>query len=324
MAFTLQHACDLLMNARRSGRLPHALLVTGAALAGTHELALFMARELNGANAETIESLRHPMCRVVRPGSKSRRILIEDIRSIEPFLQLKAEPDETKFVAILEADRINEQAANAFLKTLEEPPPQTLIVLITAQPSQLLPTILSRCIRLDLRDPGNGVTLTEAQRQFLPYVERAMDGMGSDVAALALRGALLEFLAQRRENISDHLLHALKEEAKAISAGTDVKDWEASQKDATTALIETEYLGERSRVMYLLTLCLGQAVLVASHAPDVDPVVPSVRKVAERFTVAQLLRRMRAVEKLRGDLEYNVHEGLAVDRRLLEAFGAEV
>lgn len=324
MAFTLHHACDLLMNARRSGRLPHALLVTGSALAGTHELALFLAKELNGACAETLECLRHPMCRVVRPGSKSRRILIEDMRAIEPFLQLKAEPNETKFVVISEADRINEQAANAFLKTLEEPPPQTLIVLLTAHPSQLLPTILSRCIRLDLREPGSGITLTEAQRQFLPYVECAMDGMGSDVTALVLRGALLEFLAQRRETISENLMHALKEEAKAISAGTDIKDWEASQKDATTALIETEYLGERSRVMDLLTLCLGQAVLAASHAPDLEPIVPSVQKAAEKFTVAQLLRRMKSVEKLRGDLEFNVHEGLAVDRRLLEAFGAEV
>lgn len=322
MAFTFQHACELLSAAQRSGRLPHALLVTGSASSGTHELALFLARKLNGCRAETLESLRHPMCRVLSPGSKSRRILIDDMRSIEPFLQLKADPGKTKFVAIVEADRINEQAANAFLKTLEEPPAQTLIVLITAHPSRLLATILSRCIRLDLRDAAGEPALTEVQRQFLPSVVKALEGMGSDLAALALRTALLDFLAQRRESITNSLQCALKDEAKAISVGTGVKDWEASRKEENVALIETEYLAERTGVLDLLSLCLGQSVLLASHAPDVKPLALVIRRVAEQFPVKHLIRRMKAVDALRRDLEFNVHEGLAVDRRLLEAFGA--
>ncbi len=322
MAFTQKQATALLQHARRSGRLPHALLFTGSEAAGTHGLALELARELNGAQAEAVESLRHPMCRVIRPGSKSRSILIADIRSVEPFLTLRAEEGATKLVIILEADRMKEEAANAFLKTLEEPPPQTLIVLISAQPSRLLPTILSRCVRMDLRESDTRTRLSEVQKRFLPAVASALPMLGSDVAALALRADFQALLTERKDAISDRLFSALKAEAKTIAEGTDIRDWEARQKDATTALIETEYLGEREQMLELLSLCLGQAVLLASHAPDVQPLCAEIAGVAAGHSVADLTRRMRAVDALRQDLNFNVNEALAMDNRLLSIIGA--
>ncbi len=321
MAFTQQQAISLLQHARQSGRLPHALLFTGSEAAGTHALALSLARELNGARADAVESLRHPMCRVVRPGSKSRSILIADIRSVEPFLTLRAEEGATKLVIILEADRMKEEAANAFLKTLEEPPPQTLIVLISAQPSRLLPTILSRCVRLDLRDADTRTRLSEVQKLFLPAVATALPLLGSDIAALALRADFQELLTRRKDDITDRLTTALKAEARAIAEGTDIRDWEARQKDATTALIETEYLREREEMLELLSLCLGQAVLLASHAPDEQPLTPEIAGVAARHSVSDLTRRMRAVDSLRQDLNFNVNEALAMDNRLIDIIG---
>ncbi len=321
MAFTQKQATALLQHARRSGRLPHALLFTGSETAGTHGLALTLAHELNGAHAESLENLRHPMCRVIRPGSKSRSILIADIRSVEPFLTLRAEEGTTKLVIILEADRMKEEAANAFLKTLEEPPPQTLIVLISAQPSRLLPTILSRCVRMNLRDSDTRTRLTEVQSLFLPAVAAALPQLGADVAALALRADFQALLTQRKDAITERLTAALKAEARAIAEGTDIRDWEARQKDATTALIETEYLREREEMLELLALCLGQAALLASHAPDVQPLTPEIAGVAARHSVADLTRRMRAVDALRQDLNFNVNEALAMDNRLLDIIG---
>lgn len=321
MSFSLQQAKQLLMHARRSGRLPHALLLTGSATAGTHQLALALAEELNGVRAETLETLRHPMCRVLRPGSKSRKILIEDIRGVEPFLALRAAEGETKLVIILEADRMMEEAANAFLKTLEEPPPQTIIILITEQPSRLLITILSRCVRVPLHEPSNALHLSEAQQAFLPAVAAALPLVGSDVAALALRADFQALLAERKEQITKRLTAAIKAEAKAIAEGTDIRDWEARQKDATAALIETEYLAEREQMLELLSLCLGQAVLLASHAPDVQPVTPEIAGLATARPVADLLLRMRALEALRTDLNFNVNEALTLDSHLLNIIG---
>lgn len=321
MSFTLEQAQKMLRHAREAGRLPHALLLTGTQHAGTHALALHLAEVLNGARADALDALRHPMCRVVRPGSKSRRILIEDIRSIEPFLALRAAEGETKLVVVLEADRMMEEAANAFLKTLEEPPPQTLIILITEQPHRLLATILSRCVRVDMREPSTALHLTEAQQLFLPLLAATLPLLGSDVAALALRADFQNLMTERREEITRRLTAAVRAEAKAIAEGTDIRDWEARQKDATAALIETEYLAEREQLLELMSLALGQAALLASHAPDVQPLTPEIAQVAAKFSVANLMRRMNALEALRTDLNFNINEALALDSRLLDIIG---
>ncbi len=321
MSFTREQAWNLLQNARRNGRMPHALLLTGTPEAGTYSLALALARELNGANADSPENLRHPMCRVLRPGSKIRTITIDAVRSVEPFLTLKAEEGATKLVIMLEADRLIEESANAFLKTLEEPPPQTLIILITEYPNYLLPTILSRCVRVDLRTTDSALNLTPVQKGFLPYVKSALTKVGSDVAALALRADFQSLLARRKEAITERITAELKAEAKAISEGTDVRDWEASQKDATVAMIETEYLGERAQMIELLSLCLGQALLVASHAPDVRVITPEIEQLAQACSVHSLLRRMQSVDLLRSDLNYNINEALALESRLLDIIG---
>ena len=205
MAFTYEQAYTLLKNARNNGRQPHALLFTGAPDAGTHRLALTLAAELNGARATGLEGLQHPNCRVLRPGSKIRTISIDAVRSVEPFLALRADEGATKLIIIDEADRLLTEAANAFLKTLEEPPPQTLIILITEIPSKLLPTILSRCVRIDLRDSRPGVRLSRVQELFLPYVKAALPRVGNDVAALALRADFQALLVKRKEEITERI-----------------------------------------------------------------------------------------------------------------------
>ena len=324
MPFTCTQALELLKNAHRSGRLPHALLVTGSAVDGAHNLALALAEFLNGARAESLDALRHPMCRVIRPGSKVRSITIDAVRSVEPFLTLRAEPHETKLVVVQEADRLSEESANAFLKTLEEPPPQTLIVLLTELPGHLLPTILSRCIRLDMAEPGAGVRMSEVQERFLPALGEALEHLGSDIAALALRADFQALLAQYCEEITERIAGAVKAEAKAIAEGTDVRDWEAQQKDTMAAAIESEYLGVRLQMLELVSMCLGQAALIASAAPDVEPVLPVLRQVAANCSIAGLMQRLRAVEDLRKDLSFNVQPELALDARFTEIIGSSL
>lgn len=322
MPFTTNQAFELLKRAHASGRMPHALLVTGAPECGTNRLALQLAALLCDAKADSLENLMHPNCRVVRPGSKIRTITINAIRSVEPFLTLCLPEGETKLVIVCEADRLSDDSANSFLKTLEEPPPQTLIVLITEMPSKLLPTIRSRCIRLDIADSSMEEHINEAQKRFLPAVRAALTNLGSDVAALALRYDFQELLAREREEISDRITSAVKAEAKSISEGTDIRDWEAQQKDTTAAAIETEYLSRRTQMLELLTLCFGQAVLVASHAPDVKPITPEIETVAQKFPVANLIARMHSVDDLRKDLNYNVQEALTLDARFTQIIGS--
>jgi DNA polymerase-3 subunit delta' len=75
---------------------------------------------------------------------------VDEVRRLRSFLGLTAEGGGWRVVIVDSADELNVNAANALLKSLEEPPPRALFLLVSSQPSRLLPTIRSRCRRLDL------------------------------------------------------------------------------------------------------------------------------------------------------------------------------
>src|SRR4029077_620583 len=100
----------------------------------------------------------------IEPECKSRKILVEQIRELGASLRLHATRAKVKFGVVYEADRLMPQAANAFLKTLEEPPDHSVLILVTALPEALLDTIRYRCIEVALRAPGvRALTAEEAE-----------------------------------------------------------------------------------------------------------------------------------------------------------------
>src|SRR2546427_3831796 len=150
MAFTRKAAIGLLRRAHDQKRLGHAYLISGPAGSGKREVAAELASTVNGTNAGDVFSSKAREIFVAEPESKSRRILIEQIRELEHGLQMRASDGRRKVAIIAEADRLQPQAANAFLKTLEEPPSDSLLLLLSAIPEVLPDTILSRCIAVPL------------------------------------------------------------------------------------------------------------------------------------------------------------------------------
>ncbi len=135
-------AIKVLMRARAEGRLPHAVLLTGP----DPDLLGAVAERLAAMHLEVAEPIAHPDCRVVRPAKKSRRIPVASILEVVADLHLKSVTSR-RVVIVHEPDRFGADAANAFLKTLEEPPAGTLIVLQTPNYYSVMPTVLSRCLR---------------------------------------------------------------------------------------------------------------------------------------------------------------------------------
>ncbi|HYQ47729.1 MAG TPA: DNA polymerase III subunit delta' [Thermodesulfovibrionales bacterium] len=90
-----------------------------------------------------IDAGAHPDVVLISP--EERLIRIDEIRTIEEALSFRPYEGRKKVVIVDDADTMNQQAANTFLKTLEEPPEDSLIILISSQPDKLLPTIRSRC-----------------------------------------------------------------------------------------------------------------------------------------------------------------------------------
>jgi DNA polymerase-3 subunit delta' len=95
----------------------------------------------------------------VRPQEESRQIRIEQVRELSAELALTSHAGGYKAGILTPADALNRFAANALLKTLEEPPPRTLLILVATEPSRLPPTVLSRCQRLRIRAPERAESL---------------------------------------------------------------------------------------------------------------------------------------------------------------------
>lgn len=130
-------------------RLAHALLIHGQNLGTVEAFATQLsARLLNiQTDPEHLEEklFRHPDVFTLRPSKKSRIISVDDTRELIRNIQHSPQAGDRKVAILFEVDRFNTSAANAFLKTLEEPPLNTTILLLTTRPHSLLATIRSRC-----------------------------------------------------------------------------------------------------------------------------------------------------------------------------------
>jgi len=125
--------------------MPHAVLFTGQ----NSEILLKASEWLAGLFLETDDPLSHADCRTLRPSKKSRRIGIDSTQEVVADLRLTSTTGR-RVVIVYDVDRFASEAANCFLKTLEEPPASTLIILQTTNYYRVLPTVLSRSLRFHL------------------------------------------------------------------------------------------------------------------------------------------------------------------------------
>lgn len=149
-------AVNYLRQSIRKEKVVSGYLFQGASGVGKTLVASIFARALNCRVApgegcgscldcRKIENGSHPDVHFLAPRSKSRLIVIEQIEELQRMVYLRSYSDNWKVFIIEDADRLNVSAQNAFLKTLEEPPEKTVLILLTSQPGYLLSTIRSRC-----------------------------------------------------------------------------------------------------------------------------------------------------------------------------------
>ncbi len=158
--------------------LPHAILFNGVTGAGKLELALWLINLLNCQNASQVDNKQGPVlqscgqcksCLLLKSNTypdllnviaEKNSLGVDDIRHANSFLQKTAHLGKFKSVLIEHAQTMTLAAANALLKTLEEPSNNSVIILLTNDIEMLLPTIVSRCRVLNIR-PNVGQTLLE-------------------------------------------------------------------------------------------------------------------------------------------------------------------
>jgi len=336
MAFSVDQAFSLIEGAHERERMAHAFLISGPRGSGKEELAARLVRMVEGAaegggsdlfgepvklEVPPLDELAGEWVRVLRPQSKSRRITVENIRELERGLHVVAGPNTWKVGVIVDADRMVAASENAFLKTLEEPPPRTLLLLLTDNPGGLLPTVLSRCVRIPLigtpdLSGGGGTELVEA-------LDRAAGGgFGRPEVALGLKALFAAILAERKASAVAAAEEALKEEEKALRHAVE-GDWLKRREEALKAVAESEYLGERARLFEVLQSWMADLLRLKSGGERLDfpDSAAALRGLAEREPLGELLRRMEAVDQLRATLDTNAQEQLALEVGFLRAFG---
>ena len=194
-------AYELISRAIDGGHAAHGYLICGDLGGGCSELTERLLLKLFPNETSQIEKRCHPDVVYLLPEGKSRTIHTASMRErlIEP-MSTTAFSGGWKVGVIVGADRLELAAANSFLKSLEEPPPKTLYLLLTDQPDSILPTIISRTQRIDLPMPS-GVLEGDAYDS-VADVMRAKVGGGTFEKARAGR-RLAEILGELKAEAED-------------------------------------------------------------------------------------------------------------------------
>ena len=275
------------------GRLPHALLLTGAPGIGKALLAQrFMARLACTSAADSRPCGECSGCRQVVAGShpdlfavsapdrrkketRKKEIGIDHARGLKRFVQLHAVAAPRKMALIDDADRLTLAAQNALLKSLEEPPGQALIVLVTAGPGALLPTVRSRCQRILCRPLSDEQMhgLLEAHGVSAPEAATLVAAAdGSPGRALALRETVQDADRRALEQLLADLDGARYGSVVAMSKGL------GNSEPETVARLDG-----------LLALC-HSATVNAAASGDADQLDRAVRRAT---AVAEAVRTLR-------------------------------
>jgi DNA polymerase III subunit delta' len=321
VAFSPDTALKYLSRAHQQNRLAHAYLFSGPPGSGKRALAARLVGLINETEADKVFSTGVHDVFVAEPESKSRRIVTEQIRNLEHVLHMRAPSGRRKVAIIPDADRLQPQAANAFLKTLEEPPGNSLLLLLSALPEVLPDTIVSRCIEIPLSAPED--QSFPEQGELVELLRKAArEKKWSIQQAYRLAQGLQRLLNRTREEIKAQNAEALKREETRYKNSTDGR-WLEEREEYYKALTESIYVQRRTRLIETLFVWWSEILRAKNGVFKRD--LPSLAKetdmLAARFTTAEILRRLRRLEQLRDHLDRNIQEALAIEVALLNVFG---
>ena len=148
-------------NADYFSKFPQSVLVSGADLGTVSSFVENWSAQLLGTNRETLK--KHPDFYAVYPQNKMRQISVDALRELKRNVYTTSQRGGRKVFVIYEADRLNAPAANALLKTLEEPTDSSSVFLVTLRPYDVLPTLRSRCWWIQLNQSTTQVPDTELE-----------------------------------------------------------------------------------------------------------------------------------------------------------------
>lgn len=321
MAFSRKAALGYLKRAYEQNRLAHAHLISGPIGSGKQLLAAELVNLVNGTDPSEVFSTKGRDIFLAQPESKSRRIVIEQIRDLEHALRMRSSDGRRKVAIIVDADRLQPQAANAFLKTLEEPPANSLLLLLSASPEALPETILSRCIAIALVPNSQAKNKAEDEKLVKLLRTAAGERNWSIQYAYRLAQEFQRLLRAVREEIKNETDQALKQEEARYRDSTDGA-WLEERDQYYKAFAESLYFERRAGLIETI-FAWWSDVLRSNNGvgrQSLPIAEKETRALAKRFNIGEILRRFRYLEELRDNLNRNIQETLAIEVAFLAIF----
>ena len=312
---------EVLRRSLRGGKTAHSYLFEGVTGSGRKKTALALIQALFctertddacGAcpSCRKIDGGNHPDIHLIAPLPDKRDISIEQLREMQHILSLRPYEAPRKACIIDPAERMSVSAANSLLKTLEEPPGNALIILLTENAGMLLPTVRSRCqlIRFAPLSPEHILTLLERS------------GMAAEAAALVapMSGGSMqraldldnESLTARREAV---LSRVEQMSIHQISSVFDAAEELSGNRDATLELLD------------MLLSFFRDAVHLGAGSTEIvnRSVRPAIESIAARRSFPGNLEILERINETRRDVQRNANPKLALDHLFMNMAGSD-
>jgi DNA polymerase-3 subunit delta' len=315
-------AVELLRSDVAAGRAAHAYLFTGADGIGKRSLALQFARAVNCLAppapgvpcgecrpCRLIAAERHPDLLVVRPEGAGNRILVEAARDVVRSVMLKPVEATRRIALLVDFHRALPNAANALLKTIEEPPPSAMILLTAETADELLPTIVSRCRVAALRPLRTDTVARALRERWHVPAERA------DLLARLSGGRLGWAVAQSEWEEMAGDRRGLFEEWTGILRGNDAARFAAAERTAA----DREQVRETLRTYE----SFGHDLLLRTLSEDagitnIDFLEP-MTELAGRIRPRDARRWLAALRRAEEQIDRNANVLLALQAAFLDA-----
>lgn len=307
-------AIELLQQQEQVGRVAQSLLLSGPPNIGKSTLARFFAQYLNCQaddrpcghclSCRKMVSGNHPDIRVF---DEAEPLKIDQIRDLQRELSLSPVEGRFRVVLLCNFERATTGAANALLKTLEEPASQVVIMLTAVEPSSLLPTIVSRCQILKLRPLANAEVLTVLQFhwQTEPSQAELLTQLSAGRLGWAVNALIdQEFLARRTQFLGDMLDLLRMHRAERLGYAAELSRDTAVLKEALVLWL-TVWRD------LLLLMSGGQTKIVNLDWQEM------LQKVANRSTIAQAKEMITRLQAAYNNLDRNVNPRLNLEVVLL-------
>ena len=324
-----------LCNAAKANRLAHAFIIQGDMAESRNKFASVVAqigccpnKKENGEPCQkcnicqAIDADNYADMAKVTPEGKAFQIKVGETTNpamntiryfTDSFYLSKISSAERKVGVIYEADRMNSEAQNALLKTLEEPPKESLIILVTAKPKALLPTTISRCHLLTLMDKKVLFTF-DHQKELFALLYEAFNANGDLVKLEKAASGIITIAENLKEEAAE------KVAAEFMPKIEQAKEFEERIVKRLTQLMNDNsvgrYIGERLQFLSAIYSFYAQLALLAEGAnfedlPNNEIFADLDVKISE-ISLEKALNAVKLVENLMYSFNFFVNEQLAI------------